>query len=67
MFAGTPLGYSRSGSHLGRTVHRLAVRHTEAVDRSPGLGFGTAGTGIDHIHHRIVGIVDQAGKFVRPE
>lgn len=67
MFAGTPLGYNHPRSHLGRIAHRLAVRHTAAAaGRSLGLGFGTAGIGLDHIRRRIVDIVGQAGKFVRP-
>ena len=64
MFADTLLGYSHSHSHLGRTVHRLAARHTGPVGRS--LGFGTAGIELGHIRRRIVGIVGQAGKIVRP-
>lgn len=71
MFAGTLLGCSRPHSHLGRTAHRIAVHHTaaglEVVGRSLGLGFGTAGIELDHTRRRIVGIVGQAGKFVRPE
>lgn len=66
MFADTLLGYSHHRSHLGRTVHRLAARHTGAVDHSLGLGFGTAGIELDHIRRHIVDIVGQAGKIVRP-
>lgn len=71
MFVDILLGYSRPHSHLGRTAHRLAVHRTaaglEAAGRSLGLGFGTVGIELDHIRRRIVDIVGQAGKFVRPE